>query len=92
MTHYLALHAGKSPTSLFYVKILVHNYLHVKLHHAEGIVTVYFDQNTFPPYYVRPVTVRDKKISVFRSLRPVSWSLGPGFGPLRLGIGSQRPE
>ena len=76
----------------FLCQILGFYHLHVQVHCAEGRFTIYIAHITFPPYHVRPVTVRDKKISVFRSLRPVSWSLGPGFGPLRLGIGSQRPE
>ena len=54
-TLHLALLAGKSPTSLYYVIILGLSYLHVKFHHAEGIFTTYIDHFTFPPNYVRPV-------------------------------------
>ena len=42
---------------LCYVKILGLSYLHVKFHHAEGIFTTYIDHSTFPPNYVRPVTL-----------------------------------
>ena len=55
ITLHLTLHAGKSPISLFYVKIPGLSYLHVKFHHAEGIFTIYIDHFSFPPNYVRPV-------------------------------------
>ena len=40
ITLHLTLHAGKSPTSLFYIKIPGLSYLHVKFHDAEGILTI----------------------------------------------------